>query len=154
MAGSHRRWRGIRLASLLLVGTMTIATGACADDDVTAGAPEVPGPAYSGSVRVSALDNIYRPEALKVVTDTEVVWSNDGRNDHNVIGNPDNQGSDDAGFGVETADFAPGDEYSATFPTPGAYRYFCSLHATATAGSMRGTVVVVDADSATDVVEG
>ncbi len=89
-----------------------------------------------------------------MVTDTEVVWSNDGRNDHNVIGNPDNQGSDDAGFGVETADFAPGDEYSATFPTPGAYRYFCSLHATATAGSMRGTVVVVDADSATDVVEG
>ena len=29
-----------------------------------------------------------------------------------------------------------------------------ALHATATAGSMRGTVVVVDADSATDVVEG
>ena len=132
-----------------MVGTLTIATGACADDDVTAGAPEVPGPVYSGSVRVSALDNIYRPEALKVVTDTEVVWSNDGRNDHNVI---PNESKDD--FGVETADFAPGKEHSATFGTPGTYRYFCSLHATATAGSMRGSVVVLDADSATDVVEG
>ena len=145
---------GRRLPSFFWGGALARPPGGCPPEGGPAGAPGGPGPAYSGSVRVSALDNIYRPEALKVVTDTEVVWSNDGRNDHNVIENPDNQGSDDAGFGVETADFAPGDEYSATFPTPGAYRYFCSLHATATAGSMRGTVVVVDADSATDVVEG
>ena len=147
--GSHNQRTGIRLASLIMIGAMTVAGTACADDDVGAGVPEVPGPAYSGTVRVSSLDNIFRPEALKVVSDTEVVWSNDGRNDHNVI---PNESSDE--FGVETADFGPGEEHSDTFTTPGAYRYFCSLHATATAGSMRGTVVVVDADSATDVVEG
>lgn len=133
----------------MVLGGALLALAGCADNDIAADIPDIPGPAYSGSVRVSSLDNIYRPEALKVVTDTEVVWSNDGRNDHNVI---PNESTDD--FGVETVDFAPGDEYSATFGTPGAYRYFCSLHATATAGSMRGTVVVLDADSATDVVEG
>lgn len=147
---SRRRTSTRRLAaaSALLLGAALAVTG-CADNDIAADLPEIPGPAYSGTVRVSSLDNIYRPEALKVVTDTEVVWSNDGRNDHNVI--PNDAGDD---FGVETADFAPGEEYSATFTTPGAYRYFCSLHATATAGSMRGTVVVLDAASATDVVEG
>ena len=143
--GSLRR----RLVRVVVPTGLVVATTACADKDTVADAPEIPGPAYSGTVRVSALDNIYRPEALKVVTDTEVVWSNDGRNDHNVI---PNESKDD--FGVETADFAPGKEHSATFGTPGTYRYFCSLHATATAGSMRGSVVVLDADSATDVVEG
>jgi plastocyanin len=138
-----------RLVRFVVLTGLVVATTACADKDTVADAPEIPGPAYSGTVRVSALDNIYRPEALKVVTDTEVVWSNDGRNDHNVI---PNESKDD--FGVETADFAPGKEHSATFGTPGTYRYFCSLHATATAGSMRGSVVVLDADSATDVVEG
>ena len=153
--GPRSNWTVRRLAPAMMLGALAILPTACADDDASAGAPEIPGPAYSGTVRVSALDNIYRPEALKVVTDTEVVWSNDGRNDHNVIPNPENANSgSDGDFGVETADFAPGEEYSATFPTPGAYRYFCSLHATATAGSMRGTVVVIDADSATDVVEG
>ena len=147
--GPRSNWTVPRLAPAMMLGALAILPTACADDDASAGAPEIPGPAYSGTVRVSALDNIYRPEALKVVSDTEVVWSNDGRNDHNVI---PNESSDK--FGVETADFAPGDEYSATFPTPGAYRYFCSLHATATAGSMRGTIVVVDPNSTTDVVEG
>ena len=149
MVGSPRGTSGIRLGSIIMVVLLTMAGTSCSDDDVGAGVPDVPGPAYSGTVRVSALDNIYRPEALKVVSDTEVVWSNDGRNDHNVI---PNESSDK--FGVETADFAPGDEHSATFTTPGAYRYFCSLHATATAGSMRGTIIVVDPNSTTDVVEG
>ncbi len=103
--GSLRR----RLVRVVVLTGLVVATTACADKDTVADAPEIPGPAYSGTVRVSALDNIYRPEALKVVTDTEVVWSNDGRNDHNVI---PNESKDD--FGVETADFAPGKEHSAT----------------------------------------
>ncbi len=38
--------------------------------------------------------------------------------------------------------FDPGDKATFTFAKPGTYAYYCSLHATATAGSMRGVITV------------
>jgi plastocyanin len=84
---------------------------------------------------VTALDNSFRPENIEVAPGTEVVWTNKGRNEHNVL----HVDGDD--WGVEVDDFQPGATYSHTFDEPGVYRYYCSIHGTTDAG-MIGTIVV------------
>ncbi len=70
---------------------------------------------------------------------TTVVWSNRGRNQHDVVP------AEDGGWGVDAEGFQPGDTYSYTFDQPGTYHYYCSIHGTATVG-MIGAVVVSDGD--------
>ena len=86
---------------------------------------------------VTALDNSFRPENIEVAVGTEVVWTNKGRNEHNVL----HVDGDD--WGVEVDDFQPGAVYSHTFGESGVYRYYCSSHGTTDAG-MIGTVVVTN----------
>lgn len=88
-------------------------------------------------MRVSAVDNTFRPESVSVGAGTEVVWTNDGRNDHNII---PVDGSD---WGVATDGFHPDDTYRYTFVEPGTYRYYCSLHGAVDAG-MVGAVDVTE----------
>ena len=88
-------------------------------------------------VDVVALDNTFRPEQVEIVAGTEIRWENRGRNDHDVV-----PGGDVLDWGVDIAGFAPGDDYSRLFDTPGEYRYFCSIHGTEDVG-MIGTIVVV-----------
>jgi plastocyanin len=84
---------------------------------------------------VTGLDNSFRPENIEVAAGTEVVWTNKGRNEHNVL----HVDGDD--WGVEVEDFQPGASYSHTFDEAGVYRYYCSIHGTTDAG-MIGTIVV------------
>ena len=93
-------------------------------------------PANGEVVDVTALDNTFRPEEIEIVAGTTIRWENGGRNDHNVL-----PADDTLEWGVDVADFAPGDEYEQLFDTPGVYPYYCSLHGTADFG-MIGTVVV------------
>ena len=65
-----------------------------------------------------------------------MVWTNLGRNDHNV------KPVDGGDFGVDTSAFDPGASYAATFSTPGTYHYYCTIHGTTDRG-MIGTVQVV-----------
>jgi plastocyanin len=88
-------------------------------------------------VAVSSLDNTFRVQNIQVAPGTTVTWSNDGRNEHDVL-----PVEGDA-WGVETDAFQPGDAYQHTFDEPGVYPYYCSIHGTTTAG-MIGTVVVAD----------
>jgi plastocyanin len=90
---------------------------------------------------VVALDNTFRPENVEIPAGTEVVWSNRGRNEHNVL-----PVEGDA-WGVEVDGFQPGDTYSQTFDEPGVYRYYCSIHGTEDAG-MIGALVVTEAGEA------
>jgi plastocyanin len=90
---------------------------------------------------VTALDNSFRPENVEVAAGTEVVWTNRGRNEHNVLP------AESDGWGVEADGFGPGDTYSQTFDEPGVYRYYCSLHGTENAG-MIGALVVTEAGEA------
>jgi plastocyanin len=113
---------GLALAGLALAG--------CGDDGEAA-VELVEGV----EVAVSAIDNTFRPETVEVAAGTEVVWTNDGRNDHNVLP------VDGGDWGVEAEGFAPDDVYRHRFTEPGTYRYYCSLHGTTTKG-MVGTVVV------------
>ena len=87
------------------------------------------------TVEVDALDNTFRPQDVEVQAGTEVLWTNVGRNEHDVA---PAEGDD---FGVDADAFAPGDTYSFRFTEPGEYSYFCTLHGTAQAG-MVGSITV------------
>lgn len=109
-------------------------------DDGASGDAEVPDDVVvmdGSDVRVSSLDNTFRAENIQVAPGTRVTWSNDGRNDHDVL---PVEGDD---WGVEPEQFQPGDTYEHTFDEPGVYRYYCSIHGTTTAG-MIGSVVVAE----------
>ena len=113
---------------------LLVTASACGDDGGSADATEVT--LVEGvEVEVSAIDNTFRPEEIEVAAGTEVVWTNGGRNEHNVL---PVEGED---WGVEVDDFEPGDEYRRRFTEPGTYPYYCSLHGTTTKG-MVGTLVV------------
>ena len=86
-------------------------------------------------VRVDAIDNTFRAAEVTVAPGTEVVWTNKGRNAHNVVP------VDDVTFGVDVDAFGPDATYGHRFTEPGEYAYYCSLHGTDTKG-MVGAVVV------------
>lgn len=118
----------------MVAGALALVLAGCGDDDDAASTPVT---LVEGvEVAVSSIDNTFRPERIEVAAGTEVVWTNDGRNDHNVLPADDR---DD--WGVEVADFRPDDVYRHRFTEPGTYPYYCSLHGTTDRG-MVGTVVV------------
>ena len=84
---------------------------------------------------VQALDNTFRDPDIQVQPGTTVTWTNDGRNEHDVL---PVEGDD---WGVEVEAFQPGATYQHTFTDPGVYDYYCSIHGTTTEG-MVGAVVV------------
>ena len=86
-------------------------------------------------VQVIALDNSFRPEVVEIAVGDEVRWENRGQNEHDLLYVETEE------WGVQTADFQPGDVYSRVFGEPGEYRYYCTIHGTADVG-MVGTVVV------------
>ena len=88
-------------------------------------------------VQVRSLDNTFRLADIEVVAGTEVWWTSSGRNDHNVLPVDESQA-----WGIDTADFTPGDEYRYVFDTPGMFPYYCSIHGTKTVG-MVGSVTVL-----------
>ncbi len=132
--------RARRPASLTLLGLLApaVAVGC-----TTAAAPkaEAPvsgtlAPVQTGAVAISARDNSFTTQDITVTVGSELTWSNDGRNDHNIVG------VGDTPFHVDTAEFKPKAEYHFTATKPGTYKYFCSIHGTADKG-MIGTVQVV-----------
>jgi plastocyanin len=98
-----------------------------------------PAPPNGEVARVRSLDNTFRVADIEVVAGTEVWWTNNGRNDHNVLPVDGSQA-----WGIDTEDFAPGDEYRYLFDTPGTFLYYCSIHGTKTVG-MVGSVTVLAA---------
>ena len=68
-------------------------------------------------VGVSSLDNIFRIAQIEVRPGTTVVWSNRGRNQHDVVP------AEGGGWGVGADEFQPGDAYSYTFDQPGTFTW-------------------------------
>jgi plastocyanin len=129
------------LLGLVLVGAGTVA-GCGGDDDSAdlssdASVPEDVVVIDTNPAAITALDNSFRPENIEVAAGTEVVWTNKGRNEHNVLHVEGDE------WGVEVDDFQPGAVYSHTFDAAGVYRYNCSIHGTTDAG-MIGTIVVTE----------
>lgn len=107
------------------------------DESGEAEAPETFPP--NGEVLgVRSLDNSFIDEVVEVEAGTEILWTNNGRNEHNVV--PVDETEE---WGVETTDFQPGDEYARVFDVPGEYPYYCSIHGTPEVG-MTGTIVVTE----------
>lgn len=133
-------------------------TAVSTPDLVTDLSPEVVPPSGS-AVKVIAIDNIFRPETVEVRVGDDVVWENRGMNEHNILsiegpapGSPVGESEpigwfrddeDRLTWGVTTADFQPGDQFTYRFSEPGEYRYYCAIHGTATVG-MVGVVVVTE----------
>ena len=88
--------------------------------------PTVPAPTTASAV--SARDDSFDPPTLTVQPGTTVKWTNNGKHPHTVT---DRDGKFDSG------DIAPGASYTATFSTPGTYKYYCKHHK-----GMEGTIVV------------
>lgn len=128
----------------VLFATATALLVACGGDDgEVAGSRAASEPeledvvALDGDrVEVTALDNTFNHQNIRVAAGTTVVWKNEGRQDHDVI-----SVEGDDGWGVRQEGFGPDDSYEHTFDEPGTYRYYCSLHGDPDAG-MIGAVVV------------
>jgi plastocyanin len=84
-------------------------------------------------VTVTIKDNRFSPAKLEIEPGTTVKWTNEGRNDHNVVASIGNA------FG--NALIKPKETYEFRFEAPGTYRYYCSFHGTAAKGQ-RGSIVV------------
>lgn len=86
---------------------------------------------------VDAVDNSFQPGEITVQAGTEIVFSNRGRNDHNIV-----PADPDQDWGIAVDDFKPGTTADPVrFTEPGTYGYYCSIHGTPTAG-MTGTITV------------
>lgn len=108
-----------------------------------------PAPATTGTIApaivvksaktiVDAEDNVFVPPHLQIKAGTQVTFSNGGHNQHDVTATDPSKFD----FSIVQAKFNPGESATFTFAKPGTYFYYCSLHATATAGSMRGVITV------------
>jgi len=94
-------------------------------------------PPLSGTVAISSVDNNFRPLDVTVTKGSTIVWTNEGRAEHNIVP------SGPTPFHVDTKSFPPGSTYTWNATELGTFHYFCSIHGTATAG-MYGSVTVVE----------
>jgi len=84
---------------------------------------------------ISAIDNVFTPEILRVEPGEAVEWTNDGRSPHTAE-------ADDGSW--DSGNLDPGQEFTHTFAEPGVYSFFCRYHGRPGRG-MAGTIVVGDA---------
>jgi len=132
------------VVTLTLVAALA-ACGADPDDSLGATTSAAHGPSRDTnfppngqSVNVVVLDNNFVAEQTEVVAGTEVVFTNNGRNPHNVVPVDDPKATT---WGVLEADFQPKASYSRVFDKPGTYNYYCTIHGSKKAG-MVGRIVV------------
>lgn len=92
---------------------------------------------------MQALDNSFRQRDLTIEVGTEVVWTNVGRNDHDVIPTEYEDAPETAPWGVVVEDFKPRQVYSHRFENPGFYPYVCTIHGVRDKG-MAGTITVTE----------
>ena len=91
------------------------------------------------TVTVTVTDNRFTEREIVVTAGTEVVFVNEGANDHNV--KPAVPGAFDE---IETEALRDGGQASIVFEAVGDFGYYCSIHGTATRGQT-GRVSVVSA---------
>lgn len=81
-----------------------------------------------GTVLVTAHDNFFQPDTIRVDAGLPVRWTNEGRGNHTVVS--------DAALWTSN-ELAPTWWFEVRFDSAGTYPYHCSLHS-----GMTGTVVV------------
>jgi plastocyanin len=117
----RRRLRAVTLLAATFVPTLpSTPAGATSDEG------------YRG---VEVRDNVFAQRIVRVPVGATIEWTNEGRGTHNVT-------ADDGAF--VSSDLVPGESFEETFPTTGAFPYFCSIHGAPGVG-MTGLVLVGDA---------
>lgn len=122
---------------LLLMVIASVALLGCSGSGSTASPASSTQPPVSGTVAISSVDNTFRPQDVTVTKGSTIVWTNDGRAEHNIVP------SGSTPFHVDAKTFPPGSTYTWTATELGRFDYFCSIHGTATVG-MYGSVTVVE----------
>ncbi|MEI7619061.1 MAG: plastocyanin/azurin family copper-binding protein [Actinomycetota bacterium] len=132
----------IRLAVSATV--VVIAATGCAPDPSDAPVPSQPPVAVTNApdvvktgvvVRITVIDNNFRPKAIAAKVGDEVTFTNKGKNDHNVLPKTGIE------WGTDVNGLKPGESYSYVFSKPGVYPFYCSIHGTSKVG-MVGTITV------------
>ncbi len=122
-----------RFKWMIAAAWTVVAVTACSDDKtrtiIIAGEPPA---------GIVALDNVFQPASGPVDVGSEVIFTNSGRNDHNIVAT-----DGDTTWGVGKQDFGPGAEYRHIFSEPGTYEFYCSIHGTSKVG-MTGSITVTD----------
>ena len=113
-----KRFAGLLLASLALVGTVAACGGD--DDDSASSSP--------GAVTVK--DNYFSPKSSTVKVGDKVTWTFKGQSAHNVT------------FDGFNSKLMKSGTYSHAFDKAGSYDYHCTIHA-----GMTGTIVVSDSSA-------
>lgn len=95
-------------------------------------------PTNGTETKVSAIDNNFLPQTVTITAGTKLVFTNGGRNTHNIVPADDPKATS---WGVLDAGFQPKSVYARVFDRPGTYVYYCTIHGSPKAG-MFGTVTV------------
>jgi plastocyanin len=106
-------------------------------------APAVIAPSAAGAageVRVTIVNMSFQPSATTIDAGDTVTWMNQGFIPHTVT-------AVEGGF--DSGRLSGGRSFSFTFPTPGTYPYFCTIHP-----NMKGEVVVSDDGHSPSMVPG
>jgi len=91
---------------------------------------KTPAPAAGATVTISNFQ--FGPKVVRIKAGGEVTWEvKEGT--HTVT-------ADNGSF--ESPTLSAGKKYSHTFPTPGAFKYYCSFHGAKGGHDMAGTVIV------------
>ena len=113
-----------RSAALILLAIVAIGPAVRAQEERRSG----------GSV--SAIDDVFTPEVIRVAPGETVRWTNDGKSPHTVD-------ADDGSWSSGNLD--PGATFERRFDEPGIYPYFCRYDGRRGGVGMAGTIVVGDA---------
>lgn len=127
------------LAGPVLGAALTVACSSTPPPGIADGPPtdlgEITDVRGQDQVTVVMADNVYAPRAIRVAPGTEVTFRNEGANVHDAT-----PVVDGAFVAVR---LSPSESATMTVPTsPGTYRFYCTLHATAGSGLQRGAFVV------------
>ncbi len=95
---------------------------------------------FSLATEVTIGDNFFQPVDLSVGAGGTVVWKNHGATEHNVVSDPNANGTFNSDYAL-SAHISPGGSFKFTVPRgfgPGPWGYRCTLHA-GMAGTLRIT---------------
>ena len=129
---------------VLAAAAVAMAAGCGAEDQVDAAEspPAVPDDAVvmtgESSVEIIVGDNNFEPQVIVISPDTQVKWTNTGRNRHNVISADDEPTFEQ----IDTEQLDEGGSADRTFSVVGAYPYYCSIHGSPNRGQ-RGSILVL-----------
>jgi plastocyanin len=121
---------------LAIASALLLIASACGDDDNSG--PN--GNCQPDATTVCLSANLFDPEVLTISAGTSVRWINGDGTAHTTTSNPANPAGC-PGWGQNLAGGVTSTPVE--FVTGGiSCQYYCSIHATATSGAMRGTITV------------